>query len=225
MTKTIAIVGAGSGLGLSIAKQFGANGFQVALIARNKASLDKLAANLKSGGIEACGFIADVRDEPSIVAAFAAIKARFGSVDVIEYSPISMEFIPPSAVTTEIAKKAFEFQILGAISSVQQVLSDMMKNQDGAILLTGGRSSIVPMARMGSLSPMAASLRNYAHILNEELAEKGIYAGTITVCCQITPEIANDIAALYWDMYQKRNRVEELVGEDIRIENGFPIRF
>jgi short-subunit dehydrogenase len=225
MVKTIAIVGAGPGLGLSIAKKFGTNGFRAALIARSKDSLDQLVANLQSDDIEANGFVADVRNEQSIVDAFSAVKAHFGSVDVVEYSPISMEFIPPSHVTTDIARKTFEFQILGAISSVQQVLQGMVQNQNGAILLTGGRSSIVPMARMGSLSPMAAALRNYAYILNEELVDKGIYAGTITVCCQITPEIAESIAALYWDMYQKRNRVEEIVGEDIRIENGFPIQF
>jgi short-subunit dehydrogenase len=225
MKKTIAIVGAGPGLGLAIAKQFGANDFRVALIARGKDSLDQLVATLQSDGIEASSFVADVRNEQSIVDAFAAIKAQFGSVDVIEYSPISMEFIPPSQVTTEIAKRAFEFQIFGAIASVQQVLQDMLNNNNGAILMTGGRSSIVPMARMGSLSPTAAALRNYAYILNEELSDKGVYAGTITVCCQITPEIAENIAATYWDMYQKRDRVEEIVGENIRIENVFPVRF
>lgn len=225
MSQTIAVVGAGPGLGLSIAKKFGANGFRVALIARGRDSLDKLVASLKSENIEALGFVADVRDEQSIVEAFSAVKAHFGAVDVVEYSPISMEFIPPSGVTTEIARNAFEFQILGAIATVQQVLADMIRNESGAILLTGGRSSIVPMARMGSLSPMAAALRNYAYVLNEELGEKGIYAGTITVCCQITPEIADNIADLYWDMFQQRNRPEEIVGEAMRIENGLPIRF
>ena len=34
--KTIAIIGAGEGLGFSLAQKFGANGFQVALVARNK---------------------------------------------------------------------------------------------------------------------------------------------------------------------------------------------
>lgn len=225
MTQTIAIVGAGPGLGFAIAKQFGANGFRVALIARSRDSLDQLVARLQAENIEACGFIADVRDEASIVEAFSEVKARFKEIDVVEYSPISMEFIPPSQVTTAIARRAFEFQILGAIASVQQVIEDMMHNKRGAILLTGGRSSIVPMARMGSLSPMAAALRNYAYILNEELAQQGVYAGTITVCCQITPQIAENIAALYWDMYQQRNRAEEIIGEDIRIENGLPARF
>lgn len=223
--KTIVIVGAGPGLGLSIAKTFGKNGFQVALIARRKESLDQMVATLQSLQIESKGFVADVMNEQSIINSFSLVKAEYGSVDVLEYSPISMEFIPPSQVTTDIAKKTFEFQILGAIASVQQVLQNMINNQNGAILLTGGRSSIVPMSIIGSLSPIAAALRNYAYILNEELANKGIYTGTITVCCQITPEIADRIAVIYWDMYQKRNRVEEIFGENIRIENGFPIRF
>jgi short-subunit dehydrogenase len=40
---TIAIVGAGPGLGLSIAKVFGRNAFQVALISRTQSTLDGLA--------------------------------------------------------------------------------------------------------------------------------------------------------------------------------------
>ncbi len=223
--KTIVIVGAGPGLGLSIAKTFGRNGFQIALVARRKESLDKIVASLTSLGIESKGFVADVMDEESIFNTLSSVRTEYGSVDVLEYSPISMEFIPPSQVTTAIAKRTFEFQVLGAIASVQQVLPDMIKNENGAILLTGGRSSIIPMPMIGSLSPMAAALRNYAYILNEELADKGIYAGTITVCCQITPEIAEYIAELYWDMYQKRNRVEEIFGENIRIDNGLPVRF
>lgn len=42
--KTIAIVGAGPGLGLSLAKKFGEKGFRVAVISRN---LDKLSIILK----------------------------------------------------------------------------------------------------------------------------------------------------------------------------------
>jgi NAD(P)-dependent dehydrogenase (short-subunit alcohol dehydrogenase family) len=40
----IAIVGAGPGLGLAIAHRFGAEGYQVALIARNQQKVDGLAA-------------------------------------------------------------------------------------------------------------------------------------------------------------------------------------
>ena len=39
---TIAIIGAGPGLGLALAKKFGQNGYNAALIARNPDTLDTL---------------------------------------------------------------------------------------------------------------------------------------------------------------------------------------
>jgi len=69
----IAIVGAGPGVGLSIARVFGHQGFAVALVARNEGKLDGLVAQLAEDGIEAAGFPADVMDRPSLVAAFHRI--------------------------------------------------------------------------------------------------------------------------------------------------------
>src|SRR5438045_795479 len=79
--KTLAIVGAGAGLGLSIAKIFSCNGFQVALIARNPAKLDDLVAQLGALGIDAAGFEADIMNRPSLVDAFARITERYGASD------------------------------------------------------------------------------------------------------------------------------------------------
>ena len=81
---TIAIVGAGPGLGLSIAKAFGSHGFSVALVSRTQARLDALATELTDAGIEAAGFAADVMDPAAVAAVFDRIKERFGEVDVIE---------------------------------------------------------------------------------------------------------------------------------------------
>src|SRR5215475_3954723 len=89
---TIAIVGAGPGLGLSIAKVFARHGFSVALVSRTQEKVDHLAAELAGAGADAAGFAADVTDRPSLAAAFTRIKERFGGIDVLEYSPAhSME--------------------------------------------------------------------------------------------------------------------------------------
>ncbi|OHV38451.1 hypothetical protein BCD49_13335 [Pseudofrankia sp. EUN1h] len=52
----IAIVGAGPGMGLEIARAFGEKGFTVALVARTAANLDALVSTLTGEGIEAAGF-------------------------------------------------------------------------------------------------------------------------------------------------------------------------
>jgi short-subunit dehydrogenase len=60
MSKTIAIVGAGPGVGLSVAEKFGAEGFKVALLSRNKAKNSGLAQRLAAKGIEAIAVHADI---------------------------------------------------------------------------------------------------------------------------------------------------------------------
>lgn len=74
MKKTIAIMGAGPGLGLSIAKKFGANGFQVALISRNEEKLNTLVQELQALNIEAAAFPADVYNKEQVATAFDNIK-------------------------------------------------------------------------------------------------------------------------------------------------------
>ena len=55
---TIAIIGAGPGLGAAVARRFGAEGFAVALVSRSQEHADGLAAQLVSDGVQARGFAA-----------------------------------------------------------------------------------------------------------------------------------------------------------------------
>jgi NADP-dependent 3-hydroxy acid dehydrogenase YdfG len=83
----LAIVGAGPGMGLAIAKTFGANGYKVGLLSRNPVKLQPLVAELAEHGIEAAAFALDVLDRASMTAGLAAVQQRFGRIDVLEFSP------------------------------------------------------------------------------------------------------------------------------------------
>ena len=72
---TIAIVGAGPGLGFSIAKQFGRNGFRVALVSRTQSKLDGLAAQLGQLGDGLVDGRADAGDELDHAAVKLAVDA------------------------------------------------------------------------------------------------------------------------------------------------------
>jgi short-subunit dehydrogenase len=66
---TIAIVGAGHQLGLALAGTYGTHGYDVALIARNRAKLEDLAGELAEEGITAAAFPADVLDRTALTQA------------------------------------------------------------------------------------------------------------------------------------------------------------
>ncbi|WP_293887433.1 MULTISPECIES: SDR family NAD(P)-dependent oxidoreductase [unclassified Sphingobacterium] len=216
--KTIAIVGAGAGLGLSIAKKFGENGFRIALTARNQQKLNDLVSRLNISGIEAAAFTADILDKAQIASAFDAIKEKYGFIDVLEYSPIpSVHNLAATLdVNEENALYQFQFNVLGAISSIREVLPDMLAKNTGALLFTNGGASFSPVPMMGNVGIAMAGLRNYVLNLNTELSGKGIYAGHIGIgiWMQEDSAVQDKIAYIWYDMYMKRDRAEEYISED-----------
>jgi len=221
MARTLAIIGAGPGLGLGVARAFGRRGFQVALIARTPATLEAMSAELAELGITAAGFAADIRDRDSLIDALAAAKARFGPIDVLEYSPSPTGTIAgASAVTVEDVAAQLDLHVLGAVAAVGQVLPDMLARGEGALLLTTGVSSTVPAPFLANVGMAMAALRNWAHTLHAELAPRGVYAATVTIASGIIPgdSVADPdvIGARYYDLYdlyERRDRAELVIGD------------
>ncbi|WP_327238370.1 SDR family NAD(P)-dependent oxidoreductase [Streptomyces sp. NBC_01317] len=219
---TIAIVGAGPGMGLAIARTFGRRGFDVALIARDKGRLDALAEQLGGEGITAEGFAADVLDRPSLAAALGAAKARFGSVDVLEYSPAPHSPVPgftqaaPSEVTVENLQPQIEYYLYGAVEAIRAVLPAMREAGAGTLLFSSGGGSVDPIPMLGNVNAAAAALRNWALNLNKELTGSGVHAAHVAIGVWIGeggPEgfptaTAEQIAPLYWDLHEARDRAE-----------------
>ncbi|GAA4885874.1 SDR family NAD(P)-dependent oxidoreductase [Saccharopolyspora cebuensis] len=218
---TIAIVGAGPGLGASLARRFGRRGFQVALLARDAERLDALARDLAGDGVEAEGFPADVGDRPSLIDALRAVERRYGTVDVLEYSPAPSGATDPRLapvhaldVTVADIQPQVEHYVYGAVTAARQVLPGMIERGSGTLLFTTGASSTLVFPPMGNVGIAGAALRNWALALNASLADKGIYAAHVplaTFIGQGGPETsAETIAEVYWELYTTQAEPERL---------------
>lgn len=219
---TIAIIGAGPGMGLAIARTFGKRGFDVALIARTKEKLEVLVEQLGQEGITAAAFPADVLDRPSLVDALDAAKTHFGGIDVLEYSPAPHSPVPgftlasPSESTVENLQPQIEYNFYGAIAATGAVLPVMREAGAGTLLFTTGGGSVNPNPMLGNVNAASAALRNWVLNLNKELADSGVYAAHVAISAWIgdggpagipsaTPE---QIAPLYWELYEGRDQPE-----------------
>lgn len=236
MSKTIAIFGAGTGLGASVAHRFGREGYKVALVARRQAPLDAVSADLAAKGIEAATFTADLTDTASILKLVDAIKARLGSIDVIEYAPISTApFIAAMNLDASKLESIVKLYLMTPVELVRAVLPDMLTRGDGGILIGQGLSAVNPAPYISGVGPAMAAMRNYIYSLNGELADKGVYAGTLSVGASIlgsaghkalisgelgiklpegyvVPTVeADDLAEQYWQLFTKRDRVEAIL--------------
>jgi NADP-dependent 3-hydroxy acid dehydrogenase YdfG len=221
---TIAIVGAGTGLGLALARRFGSEGFDVALVSRNQGKLDGLVAELAADGITAAGFPADVLDRPTLRAALTAAKERFGAIDVLEYSPADASAGPLAPVdirqaTPENVQPQIEYYLYGAMTATDVVLPELLAAGAGTLLFTTGAGSLYPVAQYGNVTAGGAALRNWALNLGGALSGTGVHVAHIAIALMIADEApasgrdflpAKDIAARYWDLHHTR-AVHELI--------------
>lgn len=237
MAKTIMVIGAGPGIGLHVAHRFGKEGFRAALIARTQTNLDACVAKLGEHGIEAEGFAADVTDLVALTAAIARAQDRFGTIDVLEYSPTPGDqkaLATPRNITVENTRPLLAFT-LGAIAAVQAVLPGMLKQGNGGLLFASAASAIEPVPFSANFAIGQSGIRSYAHSLHNDLKKAGIYAGMLFIAglvnkgdgsLQPPPPPSADqppspmplisaysIAEAFWDMYTKRDRIDEIVGD------------
>jgi NADP-dependent 3-hydroxy acid dehydrogenase YdfG len=211
---TIAIVGAGPGLGAEIARTFGSRGFAVALVARTQAKVDDLAATLAAEGIQAAGFAADITDPDSLKSAFVAIGDRFGAVDVLEFSPAdhALGHTDVLEVGPESIQPQIDFYVYGAINAARLVLPGMIERGAGTLLFTTGGGSVTPIPPLADVNIAAAGLRNWVLNLHGALKPQGVYAAHVAISAWIgsgKPEAeAAVIARRYWELYEARDRAE-----------------
>ncbi|WCM61188.1 SDR family NAD(P)-dependent oxidoreductase [Paenibacillus polymyxa] len=212
--KTIAIIGAGLGLGLSIAKKFGAQGFKVALVSRNPEKLEIITNELKSLNIIARSYVADITDLNALKQALLAAKKDLGSIDVLEFSPYAgwSNFTAILETTPASVLEQVNSIVLPAVLSVNEVLPDMISNGSGAILFTTGISAIFPLPSLGNGGIVMSGLRNYATNLHNELKEKGVFVGHLSIGTFIQAGTAGDpdiIAEAWYNLYEKKHSFEE----------------
>lgn len=183
MKTTIAIIGAGPGLGLASARRFGAAGFNVALLSRTQEHVDNLASELADAGITAGGYAADVRDDESLKTALGRAADELGPVEILQYSPIpAKDYLRPVLETTrEELRSALEFSALGAAAAMNAVLPGMRALGRGTALFVNGSSAVRPNHNYAGTSAAFAAESAYAEMLHDALAPEGIRVAQLII--------------------------------------------
>lgn len=230
--KTIAIFGAGTGLGASVATRFGREGYKVALVARGAASLDVLKGKLVKQGIEAFSFPADLTDFAVIPLLVQAIETQLGSIDVALFSPIpsAAYFLPAVDLEPSYLQSILPLLTFAPIELAHALMPGMRSRGDGAFIVADGLSAVVPVAGMSGPGPAMAATRNYIMTLHDEVRPNGVFAGMLHVGAMIEnsagmaaalaagmvldsfPVVDPDmLASEVWSLANDRNRAESIL--------------
>ncbi|MDE6589651.1 MAG: SDR family NAD(P)-dependent oxidoreductase [Oscillospiraceae bacterium] len=213
MKKTIFVLGAGNGCGNRVAEKFGRNDFRVVLMARNAAHLAAYEAEFKEKGIDVYTQVADASKPHSVTKAFADLKAKFGTPDVLFYNVGVTS--PDTGINGEkdvdLLVERYKVDVAGAYHAIQQVLGEEFSQKQGTILVTGGGLAMYPMYDYLPLSMDKAALRAMCLALHEELKKLNVYLGTLTVTGTIAPGERCDpvlLAEDFWKLYTERKDCE-----------------
>ena len=125
------VTGASSGIGAAVARMLAASGMRVALCARRVDRLNELAGEI--GADRALALEANLRDEAQILAAFDAVRRRWGGVDVLinnaglgRNAPLAAEDRTVSAAWREM----LEVNVLALSICTREAIADMRKRGD-----------------------------------------------------------------------------------------------
>jgi NAD(P)-dependent dehydrogenase (short-subunit alcohol dehydrogenase family) len=151
------ITGGGRGIGAATATLAAAQGWAVAInYARDVASAEALAAQLRADGAEAAAFAADVADDAQVSALFAAVDAHFGAGadgrsrlrGLVNNAGVVDAMSRVDAMSAARVRRMFEVNVFGSFSCAREAVLRMSTRHGGAGGAIVNVSSVA--ARLGS---------------------------------------------------------------------------
>ncbi|HWA64173.1 MAG TPA: bifunctional aldolase/short-chain dehydrogenase [Caulobacteraceae bacterium] len=162
--QVVVVTGAAGAIGLATARAFAAQGAEVALLDLPGERLDAAAAR---AGKRALAVACDVTDRSAVAAAFDAVCARFGGVDVVVSNAGSATTGMIADLDDAALKASFELNFFGH-QAVAQAAVKVMRAQGlgGALLFNVSKQAINPGPDFGAYGTSKAALlalvRQYA---------------------------------------------------------------
>jgi NAD(P)-dependent dehydrogenase (short-subunit alcohol dehydrogenase family) len=200
------LIGMGPGIGRSVAKRFGAEGFEILMVARQADRLAAIKAEFATLGIRATGYAVDLADDQAFQRTLQQIVAAHPDIDILHYNASAYNPALPSEIRMDVLLADLKVNIAGAVLAYQAVLPGMKAKGRGAVMLTGGGTAFQAPANLASLGIGKAGMRSLVFTLAEECAPLGIHVATITVYGMVKPGTPFDpdlIADRFWALYRQ----------------------
>jgi short-subunit dehydrogenase len=197
------LVGAGPGLGMSVARRFANGGYRVTLVARSTDGLSNLADSLADTGAQIDTIAADASDPEGLGARMAELYNQPGAPGLIIYNAVMGTPDKLLSSSVEHLQTAYAVDVISAIVVTQVASPAMRAAGSGTIIVTGGGFADHPIPALASVSLGKAALRSAATMLGADLEPDGIRVATLTIAGQIVAGTAFDpenIAKRYWEV-------------------------
>jgi len=177
------VIGAGAGIGGTVARRFAREGYHACLCRRtDQEGLERMVAEIKDEGGEASGFLLNAVDDGAIEERVAAIESDIGGIHVAVYN-LGAQIGDRALQDT--SYKAFEMGwrmgTFGLFRLASAVSPHMEARGNGALLVTSATAAMRGNAGQHSHAAAMGGRRMLCQTLNAELSAKGIHVAHIII--------------------------------------------
>ena len=183
MEKVCLVIGAGAGIGGTVAKKFAANGYHAFLARRtDEEGLNKIINEIETSGGKASGSLLNVIKENSIEDLVNKIESEIGAIDTVIYN-IGAQI--GDRALAETSYKAFEMgwrmATFGLFRLAQVVTPKMKERQAGNIIVTSATSAVRGNGGQHSHAAAMGGRRMLCQSLNAEFSKDGIHVAHVII--------------------------------------------
>jgi 3-oxoacyl-[acyl-carrier protein] reductase len=172
------VTGSTRGIGHAIATSMASSGATVAVVGRDKARAEAVAAQM--GGVDkARGFACDVADVPSVTALIEEVEKSFGSVDVLVNNAGLTRDNLLMRLKDDDWDAVLNANLRGAFASIRAASRGMMKRRWGRIINIASVVGIVGNKGQANYAASKAGLIGLTKSVAKELATRNILANVV----------------------------------------------
>lgn len=200
LSQKVAVVTGGAGvLGASMCKALAACGAKIAIIGRDQAKADHLAAEIKAAGGEAAGFSCNVLDREMLEQTAVKIAERLGPCDILINGAggnhpkgiTEQEYFDPQSVGNPDAggsffdldmkgfESVFDLNFIGTLLPSQVFARQMIGRPGCTIINISSMSAFRPLTKVAAYSGAKAAVSNFTQWLAVHLGQSGIRVNAI----------------------------------------------
>ena len=172
--KVAIITGGNSGIGLSTAKLFQAEGARVVITGRRQTVVDSA---VKEIGGDSIGFKSDTSKLDDIAALYEKVKEQFGKIDILFLNAGIAKFGPFTSVDEAIFDEMVNINFKGLFFNLQKALP--LLSEGASVILTTSIADQKGFPDTSVYSATKAAVRSLARTLSAELVDKKIRVNAI----------------------------------------------
>ncbi|CAH0535201.1 hypothetical protein VST7929_02862 [Vibrio stylophorae] len=171
--QTVVITGATSGIGLQLAKDYAAQGWQVVACGRNQTKLDELA---QSGGrVFTLAF--DVTDQHAVQQAFDQLFAQEIRPTLYIFNAGDCEYIDDGALQSSLVARVMAVNFMGVVHCFEAIQTQL--TQGDRVAVVASSAMLTPLPRAQAYGASKAAISYFAQTMALDWAARGIQISVI----------------------------------------------